>query len=119
MKVIIAGSRTVKDGNLVAEAIKESKFKISTVLCGGARGADMLGKSWAEGKNIPVDDYPANWTKYGNAAGILRNIVMANNAEALIAIWDGKSSGTRHMIDEAKKRNLKVYVKMIEETKKD
>jgi hypothetical protein len=42
---------------------------------------------------------------------------MANNAEALIAIWDGQSRGTRHMIDEAKKRNLKVYIKIIEKEK--
>jgi hypothetical protein len=116
MRVIIAGSRTIKDGDLVAKAIKESKFKVSSVLCGGARGADILGKSWAEANKIQVDEHPANWTKYSNAAGIMRNIVMANNADALIAIWDGKSPGTRHMIDEAKKRNLKVYVKMLHES---
>ena len=101
MRVIIAGSRTIKDGDLVAKAIKESKFKVSSVLCGGARGADILGKSWAEANKVQVDEHPANWTKYSNAAGIMRNIVMANNADALIAIWDGKSPGTRHMIDEA------------------
>lgn len=115
MKTIIAGSRTIKDGALIEQAVKESGFKISKVLCGGAKGADVLGRNYAKSKEIPVLEFPADWTKFGNAAGIIRNVAMANNAEALIAIWDGKSRGTRHMIDEAKKRNLKVYIKIVEE----
>jgi|688.fasta_scaffold36534_11 hypothetical protein len=117
MKTIIAGSRTVKDGVLIEQAVKESGFNISKVLCGGAKGADVLGRNYAKSKGIPVLEFPADWAKFGNGAGIIRNVAMANNAEALIAIWDGQSRGTRHMIDEAKKRNLKVYIKIIEKEK--
>ncbi len=114
MKTIIAGSRTIKDGDVIEQAVNESGFAISKVLCGGAKGADILGRNYAKSKGIPVLEFPADWGKFGNAAGIIRNVAMANNADALVAIWDGKSRGTRHMIDEAKKRNLKVYVKVIE-----
>lgn len=54
--------------------------------------------------------YPADWKKYGRRAGSIRNIEMAQNAEALLAVWDGISSGTRHMIKEAEKRGLPVYI---------
>lgn len=103
MKTIIAGSRTIKDGDLIDHAVSESGFTISKVLCGAAKGADILGRNYAKSKGIPVLEFPADWGKFGNAAGIIRNVAMANNADALVAIWDGKSRGTRHMIDEAKK----------------
>lgn len=113
MRTIIAGSRTISDSDLVIEAIKESEFEITSILCGGAKGADMLGKNWGKKNSIEVKEFPANWEKFGNAAGIMRNVSMANHADALIAIWDGKSTGTRHMIEEARRKNLKVYVKLV------
>ena len=50
------------------------------------------------------------WDKYGKKAGYLRNVEMAENANALIAFWDGKSKGTKHMIDIATERNLPIRV---------
>ena len=41
---------------------------------------------------------------------MIRNQVMADHADALIAVWDGASKGTADMIDRAKKRGLKVFV---------
>jgi hypothetical protein len=60
--------------------------------------------------NIPCFRFPADWDRYGKAAGYIRNETMAANAEALIALWDGRSPGTKHMIDIARKKGLKVYV---------
>ena len=75
-----------------------------------ARGVDFLGGLWAHNRGIPVAEFPADWDKYGKRAGYLRNEEMARNAEALIAIWNGKSPGTKHMIDIAHKSNLKVFI---------
>jgi len=59
MKVIIAGSRTCTDYSLLEEAIRESGFEITTVLCGGAKGADILGKQWAiNNMEISIDSFP-------------------------------------------------------------
>lgn len=52
--------------------------------------------------------YPADWKKYGSSAGYIRNDEMAKYADCLIAFWDGKSKGTKHMIDLAVKRKIKV-----------
>jgi hypothetical protein len=110
MKTIIAGSRTIDDYNIIKNAIQCSQFNITQVICGGARGADLLGKKWGKENGMPVIDFPANWEAFGKRAGYLRNVEMAKHGDALIAIWDGVSKGTKHMIDIALARKLKVFV---------
>lgn len=114
MKVIIAGSRTIADYKLVEEAIKESGFEISCVVCGLAKGVDALGAKWAINNNVSVEYFPANWEKYGRAAGALRNIEMAEVADAVITVWNGKSRGTKHMIHVAKEKGLKLFIKIVD-----
>lgn len=111
MKTIIAGSRNI-DMPLAAlnDAVIMSGFDITEVVSGTARGIDRTGELWAEWKGIPVTRFPANWEKYGKAAGYKRNVQMAEYADALIAVWDGKSSGTKHMITAACEKGLKVHV---------
>mgnify|MGYP000025132384 CR=1 FL=1 len=99
MKVIIAGSRDGFVARNVFEAIEESKFIITEVVSGGARGVDRDGEYWAKLNNIPIKLFPADWDKYKKAAGVIRNIEMAMYADALIAVWDGKSKGTKHMCE--------------------
>jgi len=81
-------------------------------LSGAARGADTLGEEWAVMCGIPIEKYPADWNAHGKSAGYKRNTVMAEHAEALIALWDGKSRGTAHMIEIAKRHGLRVHVEM-------
>lgn len=59
---------------------------------------------------IPVIHFPANWDKHGKSAGHIRNAEMAKYADALVAFWDGKSKGTKGMIDYATRCNLRVKV---------
>ncbi len=59
---------------------------------------------------MPIERYPADWDKHGKPAGYIRNAEMADKAEALLALWDGQSRGTLHMINLAKKKGLLVYV---------
>ena len=110
---IIAGSRGlggVYDTDLVALAAKRSGFNIVRVLSGTARGIDNAGERWAEAQGIPVDKYPADWEGEGKGAGFRRNERMAHNGDALVAIWDGHSRGTRHMIDTMREHEKPVYV---------
>lgn len=110
MKVIVAGSRTISDLTLVAEAIRESGFEITEVVSGGAMGVDRAGERWAKNAQIPVRQFIPDWKREGKRAGFIRNRQMAEYADALVAVWDGKSRGTEHMIREAKRRVLKIYV---------
>lgn len=115
MRVIIAGSRSIADMAVLERAIEKSGFEITEVLTGGARGVDSLAHDWAEEREIGVTIFPAHWT-LGRCAGPLRNEEMAKNADALIAVWDGHSRGTKDMIARARKHWLKVHVELQKET---
>lgn len=120
MKTIIAGSRDIINYNLVLHAIEEAKkfanIIPTKIISGCARGVDELGIWYAEDNNLPIEYYrvtPKEWQTIGKGAGPLRNRKMAENAEALIAIWDGKSPGTKNMINTAKELGLKTYVYIV------
>ena len=128
MRTIIAGSRSASYLGTV-KAILESEWDglISEVVCGMANGADLHGQFWAITQDIPVKEFHADWgnidatgavvryrrggAAYNALAGHWRNQKMADYADALIAAWDGKSSGTRDMIRRAESGELYVYVR--------
>ena len=110
VKVIIAGSRSIASYDVVRKAIRESYFDIDEVVSGNAKGVDRWGELYANQNNLDLVIFPANWGRYGKSAGVMRNRKMAKYADALIAVWDGESRGTKHMIDIAKEYNLEVFV---------
>lgn len=88
----------------------QNKLPNVTIISGGATGADALGEQFAKANNLELIVVPANWEKYGRAAGPKRNAEMAEMIDALIAFWDGKSRGTKNMIETAEKKGLLVRV---------
>lgn len=112
MRTIIAGSSRCPSVTIetVARAVRECGWDPSLVISGAAMGADRAGELWAEANEIPILRCPANWDLHGRSAGIIRNTEMAGKADALIALWDGKSRGTYHMINVAQSKGLRVYV---------
>ena len=112
MKIIIAGGRTFTDYDLLCQNCDKA-LSLQTeieIVSGTANGADKLGEKYANEKGYTIKQFPADWDKYGKSAGYKRNEEMAKYADALIAFWDGKSKGTKHMIDLAKRYELKVKV---------
>ncbi|WP_417886662.1 hypothetical protein [Zunongwangia sp.] len=67
-------------------------------------------EKYAQPKGYAIKQFPANWNKYGKSAGYRRNAEMAEYADALIAFWDGKSISTKHLIDLAKRAQLKLRI---------
>lgn len=119
MRVIIAGSRTITDYNVVEKAIKASGFDITQVISGHALGVDMLGEMYAAKHKIPFVRYPAQWRVNGRVdkgAGKKRNRKMLAVADALIAIWDTTSTGTAHMIAIAKQKGIPIFLAIAKET---
>ena len=98
MKVIIAGSRGIDDHEVV---------------CGMARGVDRAGAAWAWANDVRVKKFPAAWrSKDGEldrSAGMARNEAMAEYADALIAVWDGLSPGTKDMMRRMGRRAKPIY----------
>jgi len=72
-------------------------------------GADLIGETIAKDLGIKTTLFLPNWEKFHKMAGPLRNRDMAENADALILIWDGKSRGSRSMLNEAKKAKIDIY----------
>lgn len=109
-KVIIAGGRGVTDPALVFAAMQEAPFEVREVISGGAQGADTLGEKWAAYHSLPVTRVPARWDLHGKAAGPIRNREMAEYADACVCVWDGRSPGTRNMIEAATRLGVPVFV---------
>lgn len=84
MRTIIAGSRDCTDKRELLAALAACNWTPTTVISGTARGADRLGEMWAAEFKVPCERFPADWDRYGKAAGYRRNEQMAANAEALI-----------------------------------
>ena len=112
LRIIIAGGRDFNDYKTLCGVCDYmfQKQKEIEIVSGTANGADKLGEQYANEMGYPIKQFPADWDKHGKKAGYLRNKEMAEYADALLALWDGKSKGTKSMIDLAKKNNLKVRV---------
>ena len=114
LNLIIAGSRDITNTDYILDKIKHYLQNYTedniTILSGNARGVDKIGETYANNNKIQCNIYPADWKSHGKSAGYKRNITIANNANALLAFWNGQSKGTKHMIDISKECNLKVRI---------
>jgi hypothetical protein len=106
MRVAVIGSRTFTDYEAVKRTL--SAIKITEIISGGAKGADKLGEQYAKENDIPTKIFIPDWDKNGKAAGFMRNTDIVNEAELVIAFWDGQSKGTLDSIQKAEKQNKKV-----------
>src|SRR5262245_50944752 len=98
MKLIIAGSRTFTDYQLLCQTLAPERSRITQVLTGGARGADQLGFRWAVRHHVRSRCFAADWERFGKSAGVRRNYQMGQAGDMLLACWDGRYAGTQHMI---------------------
>lgn len=127
VNLIITGSRDFTDEKYLRSMVNEwtrgcgiwSYPEDMVVICGDARGADKLGAEWAQCHGIAVTHMPAKWRKstglVDRGAGHKRNAEMAEIGDILFAFWDGKSTGTKSMIDVALKKGLEVHVYQIKD----
>jgi hypothetical protein len=114
-RVIVAGSRgagsdadtyLLLENKLNSILSKKSVTHNIEIVSGTAAGADKMGEHYAVVYSHDIKQFPADWTKFGKRAGYIRNEEMAQYADALVALWDGKSRGTKHMIDIANRHGL-------------
>lgn len=114
-RLIIAGGRDFNDYDYLQRCCMPVIDKLRNdydvvVVSGHAEGADMLGERLANEQGVKLEVYPADWKTHYRSAGFRRNEQMGDIADGLIAFWDGRSHGTRHMIEYAKSRGLCVSV---------
>jgi hypothetical protein len=109
IKMLVSGSRIITNPEYVKRVIDNTlarnKLKPTMLISGGAKGVDTGAEAWAKENGIEIKRFLPDWKKYGKKAGMLRNTTMLNEgADILIVIWDGKSSGSKHMLTKARER---------------
>ena len=106
MKLLIAGSRGITEFDLSEYVPKETELIIS----GGAMGVDSVAEQYADANRISKLILRPMYGKYGKAAPLKRNELMVDIADSVLILWDGTSSGTKHTIDYARKRNKPIKI---------
>ena len=110
MKLIIAGSRTIQVSPLEIKALLDHyNLKPSEIVSGTANGVDKCGEFYAGFYHKDLARFPADWDQFGKSAGHRRNQQMAEYADALLLIWDGKSRGSAGMKACMEKLNKPIY----------
>lgn len=115
IKLIVAGSRTFADYSLLEQKLDFylQAYLLSgdvEIVSGKARGADTLGERYARERSLSLKQFPADWERFGRAAGYRRNEMMVRYATHCICFWDGISKGTAHAISLAKRQGLVLRV---------
>ncbi|MBE6949486.1 MAG: DUF2493 domain-containing protein [Ruminococcaceae bacterium] len=106
MKVAVVGSRALCVTNLQKYLPSET----SEIVSGGAKGIDICAREYAHQNNIKVTEFYPEYNRYGKAAPLKRNLQIIDYADIVIVFWDGKSKGTKFVIDNAKKQGKSVVI---------
>lgn len=116
MTILICGPRHFEDiliYKILAQVMYNLGVNPDKIISGGARGVDTYAKQYAERYNIPFQEFKPDWKKYGKGAGHVRNQEMVDIADMVVALWDGKSKGTKSTIDKANKKGIPVVIEMV------
>lgn len=122
LKIIIAGSRTITDYNMLLQALNNAiNAQVITpaysfeIVSGGAIGVDTLARRYAhEAGYSLVEMKPQYRSNYDPGAPLRRNVDIANYGDVLVAVWDGVSTGTQHIITQMRKLNKPVYIHTVQ-----
>ncbi len=104
IRLAIVGGRDFSDYNYLTREVEQlqQQMNIVAIISGGARGADSLGERFANEHHIPKKIFPAQWDLYGRSAGFRRNQTIVDNADVVLAFWDGQSRGTADTINKTR-----------------
>jgi len=115
-RITIGGFRDFNDNYIFKQFVDECLEKLNikkeiVILSGHCRGVDKMAENYAMESGYLLEIYPAEWGKYGRAAGPKRNEEMVEKSNAVIAFWNGKSKGTENLIHIAKRKGITLFVK--------
>lgn len=110
MKVAVIGSR----GLSVSDLGRYLPENTTEIVSGGAKGVDTSAREYALSHGIKLTDFLPEYTKYGRSAPLKRNITIIEYSDIVLAFWDGKSRGTKFVIDNCRKLGVEVRVYIID-----
>lgn len=112
LKVAVVGSRSFQNSSFLSSVLDQLREQVGdfTLVSGGARGADTLAATWALQRDLLITEHLPDWSKHGRRAGIIRNRDVVDDADLLLAFWDGDSPGTAHVIEYAREVHVSLVV---------
>lgn len=110
MRIVVSGTRTITDVRAIERVLSQHIAVKDTVITGGCRGPDRIAHEYARRYFAGTEVFDADWDTHGKAAGPIRNGKMMDEADVLVAFWDGASLGTRNAIDQARKRGVETHI---------
>lgn len=109
MKIAIVGSRNFESLHLIARYIEQLPND-TTIISGGAFGVDSYAERIAKKHSLKTIVHLPNWNEYGKRAGFIRNQLIVNDADKVVAFWNGISRGTKHSIELARKAGKEIEI---------
>ena len=106
MKVAVIGSR----GLTVSDLGKYLPENTTEIVSGGAKGVDTSAREYAKSNGIKLTEFLPEYTRFGRSAPLKRNISIIEYADIVLAFWDGKSRGTKFVIDNCRRLGVEVRV---------
>lgn len=106
MKIAVIGSRNLNINDLSVYLPKNT----SELVSGGAKGIDSDARAYAEKNNIPIKEFLPDYRRFGKGAPLKRNLQIIEYADEVLAFWDGKSRGTKYVIEQCRKLKVPVTV---------
>lgn len=111
MRVAVIGSRNLRVDDL-EQYLPEN---VSEIISGGAKGVDTSAAEYAKAHDLKLTTLLPDYRRYGRGAPLKRNVQIAESADLVLAFWDGKSHGTKFVIDHCRKHHLPISVHLMEE----
>jgi hypothetical protein len=115
MKVAVCGPRWVQKIDLES-VLPEAT---STIVSGGARGVDTLAENFARQRGLKTIIHYPDYKRYGRRAPLVRNSLIVEDADQVIAFWDGVSRGTHDTIKKAERKGKPVLIVSVEVGRND
>ena len=106
MKIAVIGSR----GLVINDLGKYLPANVTEIVSGGAKGIDTCAREYALSNGMKLTEFLPEYNKYGRGAPLKRNLLIIDYADEVLAFWDGRSSGTKYVIEQCRKRNKKVSI---------
>jgi predicted Rossmann fold nucleotide-binding protein DprA/Smf involved in DNA uptake len=110
MKLAIIGSRSFDDYDLLRRMVSTHYPDVTFIISGGAIGADRLARRYAGEHGLELHEHLPDWKRFGRAAGQIRNRLIIDDADAVLAFWDGSSKGTLGGLEYARRRGKQIVV---------
>jgi len=115
---LICGDRHYSDYDHFCYIATKHVEPNDTIISGEAPGADTLAKRYSQDNNLPYEGFPAQWSKFGRAAGPIRNKEMKERLlqfakRGAIAFLAEGSKGTANMLSQLKDCDVKIIVEPV------